>query len=104
MIAAITGTHGGFSWQGIAGVAFDTGIAGLQVVAQYRMIGQPGSFYNGTFNYGTEGGHAHFDQRFNHQFIVGFRYAFQNRPIHHIQPPAVRPIVAAAPTPVPARS
>ncbi|MBO6086390.1 MAG: hypothetical protein J6P19_08370, partial [Acetobacter sp.] len=39
MIAAITGTHGGFSWQGIAGVAFDTGIAGLQVVAQYRMIG-----------------------------------------------------------------
>ncbi|MBQ5516266.1 MAG: hypothetical protein IIT88_04190, partial [Acetobacter sp.] len=62
MIAAITGTHGGFSWQGIAGMAFDTGIAGLQVVAQYRMIGQPGSFYNGTFNYGTEGGHANFDQ------------------------------------------
>ncbi|MBO7073269.1 MAG: OmpA family protein [Acetobacter sp.] len=104
MIAAITGTHGGFSWQGIAGVAFDTGIAGLQVVAQYRMIGQPGSFYNGTFNYGTEGGHANFDQRFNHQFIVGFRYAFQNQPIHHIQPPAVRPIVTAAPAPVPARS
>ena len=104
MIAAITGTHGGFSWQGIAGVAFDTGISGLQVVAQYRMIGQPGSFYNGTFNYGTEDGHAHFDQRFNHQFIVGFRYAFQNQPIHHIQPPAVRPIVTAAPAPVPARS
>ena len=104
MIAAITGTHGGFSWQGIAGVAFDTGISGLQVVAQYRMIGQPGSFYNGSFNYGTEGGHAHFDQRFNHQFIVGFRYAFQNQPIHHIQPPAVRPIVTAAPAPVPARS
>ena len=89
MIAAITGTHGGFSWQGIAGVAFDTGIAGLQITAQYRMIGQPGSFYNGSFNYGTEDGHANFDQRFNHQFIVGFRYAFQNRPIHHIQPPAV---------------
>ncbi|MBQ3818756.1 MAG: OmpA family protein [Acetobacter sp.] len=102
--AAITGTHGGFAWQGIAGVAFDTGISGLQITAQYRMIGQPGSFYNGAFNYGTEGGHAHFDQRFNHQFIVGFRYAFQNRPIHHIQPPAVRPIVAAAPAPVPARS
>ena len=104
MIGAITGTHGGFSWQGIAGVAFDTGISGLQVVAQYRMIGQPGSFYNGAFNYGTEDGHANFDQRFNHQFIVGFRYAFQNQPIHHIQPPAVRPIVAAAPAPVPARS
>ena len=104
MMAAITGTHGGFSWQGIAGVAFDTGIAGLQVTAQYRMIGQPGSFYNGSFNYGTEGGHANFDQRFNHQFIVGFRYAFHNQPIHHVQPPAVRPIVTAAPAPVPARS
>ena len=104
MMAAITGTHGGFSWQGIAGVAFDTGISGLQITAQYRMIGQPGSFYNGAFNYGTEGGHANFDQRFNHQFIVGFRYAFHNQPIHHIQPPAVRPIVAAAPAPVPARS
>ena len=107
MIAAITGTHGGFSWQGIAGVAFDTGISGLQVVAQYRMIGQPGSFYNGTFNYGTEDGHAHFDQRFNHQFIVGFRYAFQNRPVH-IAPPSVSRAfatsTAAAPAPVPARS
>ena len=79
MIAAITGTHGGFSWQGIAGVAFDTGISGLQITAQYRMIGQPGSFYNGAFNYGTEGGHANFDQRFNHQFIVGFRYAFSGK-------------------------
>ena len=104
MIAAITGTHGGFSWQGIAGVAFDTGIAGLQVVAQYRMIGQPGSFYNGTFNYGTEGGHANFDQRFNHQFIVGFRYAFHNQPVPIQAPPVPRPIVAAAPAPVPARS
>ncbi|MBO6085261.1 MAG: hypothetical protein J6P19_02550, partial [Acetobacter sp.] len=41
MIGAITGTHGGFAWQGIIGVAFDTGIRGLQITAQYRMIGQP---------------------------------------------------------------
>ena len=104
MMAAITGTHGGFSWQGIAGVAFDTGISGLQVTAQYRMIGQPGSFYNGAFNYGTDGGHANFDQRFNHQFIVGFRYAFHNQPVPIQAPPVPRPIVAAAPAPVPARS
>ena len=107
MIGAITGTHGGFSWQGIAGVAFDTGISGLQITAQYRMIGQPGSFYNGSFNYGTEGGHANFDQRFNHQFIVGFRYAFHNKPVH-IAPPSVSrafaAAAAAAPAPVPARS
>ncbi len=107
MFGAITGTHGGFAWQGIIGVAFDTGIRGLQITAQYRMIGQPGSFYNGGFTYNVRGGatgSADFDQRFNHQFIVGFRYAFQNQPIHHIQPPAVRPMVAAEPAPVPARS
>ena len=107
MIGAITGTHGGFAWQGIIGAAFDTGIRGLQITAQYRMIGQPGSFYNGSFNYGTEGGHANFDQRFNHQFIVGFRYAFQNRSVH-ITPPSVSKAfaasTAAAPAPVPARS
>ncbi|MBO6029866.1 MAG: hypothetical protein J6Q22_00160, partial [Prevotella sp.] len=105
--ASITGVHGGFAWQGIAGVAFDTGIAGLQVVAQYRMIGQPGSFYNGSFNYGTEGGHANFDQRFNHQFIVGFRYAFHNQPVHITPPSPSLPAAlaaAAAPAPVPARS
>ena len=105
--ASITGVHGGFAWQGIAGVAFDTGISGLQITAQYRMIGQPGSFYNGAFNYGTEGGHANFDQRFNHQFIVGFRYAFHNQPVHITPPSPSLPAAlaaAAAPAPVPARS
>ncbi|MBQ3818681.1 MAG: OmpA family protein [Acetobacter sp.] len=110
MIGAITGTHGGFSWQGIIGVAFDTGISGLQITAQYRMIGQPGSFYNGGFAYNVRQGvlgNANFDQRFNHQFIVGFRYAFHNRPVH-IAPPSVSrafaAAAAAAPAPVPARS
>ncbi|MBQ5470187.1 MAG: OmpA family protein [Acetobacter sp.] len=105
--ASITGVHGGFAWQGIAGVAFDTGISGLQITAQYRMIGQPGSFYNGSFNYGTGGGHANFDQRFNHQFIVGFRYAFHNQPMHITPPSPSLPAAlaaAAAPAPVPARS
>ena len=105
--AAITGVHGGFAWQGIAGVAFDTGIRGLQITAQYRMIGQPGSFYNGAFNYGTEGGHANFDQRFNHQFIVGFRYAFHSQVVHITPPSPSLPAAlaaAAAPAPVPARS
>ena len=107
MIGAITGTHGGFAWQGIIGVAFDTGIRGLQITAQYRMIGQPGSFYNGGFAYNVRQGvlgNANFDQRFNHQFIVGFRYAFQNQPIRHVQPPPVVKTLAAAPAPVPARS
>ena len=78
------------AWQGIVGAAFDTGVRGLQITAQYRIMGHPDSF---------------FDERLNHQFIVGFRYAFQNQPIHHVQtPPPVRPLAAAAPAPVPARS
>lgn len=72
---AIHGTNGSFAYQGIVGMAYDTGIKGLQVTAEYRMISQPGSFYSGPFYYGSKGGHANFDDRWNHQFIVGLRYA-----------------------------
>ena len=102
---AINGTNGGFAWQGIIGAAFDTGLPGLQVTAQYRMIGQPGSFFDGPYRYGLDGGHANFDQRFNHQFIVGLRYAFDSAPPPPPSappPPVVHPIVA--PAPLPARS
>ena len=51
-------------------VAFDMGICGLQVTAQYCMIGQSGFFYNGAFNYGTEGVHVKFDQSWKHQFLL----------------------------------
>ncbi|MBR2124937.1 MAG: OmpA family protein [Acetobacter sp.] len=102
---AINGTNGGFAWQGIVGAAIDTGLPGLQVTAQYRMIGQPGSFMDGAYQYGTDGGHANFDQRWNHQFILGLRYAFDTAPPAPPAPPpppAARPVVA--PAPLPARS
>ena len=63
----IHGTSGGFAYQGIVGMAYDTGIKGLQVTTEYRMIGQPGSFYDSPFYYGSKGGHASFDDRWNHQ-------------------------------------
>ncbi|AKR48863.1 MULTISPECIES: OmpA family protein [Acetobacter] len=98
----IGGTNGGFAYQGIVGAAYDTGIPGFQVTTEYRMIGQPGSFMDGAFHYsgskGT-GGNVNFDHRFNHQFILGLRYAFDTAP----PPPPPAPVVAA-PAPLPARS
>ncbi|MFT8473883.1 MAG: OmpA family protein [Acetobacter orientalis] len=100
------GTNGGFAYQGIVGAAYDTGIPGFQITTEYRMIGQPGSFTDGSFtstaNYanGTKGrGNTNFDHRFNHQFILGLRYAFDTAP----PPPPPAPVVAA-PAPLPARS
>ena len=103
---AIYGINGGFAWQGIAGFAFDTGLRGLQITAQYRMIGQPSSFMDGDYHYGTNG-IAKFDQKFNHQFALGLRYAFDTAPapISSFPPPlshVTRPVIA--PAPVPARS
>ncbi|MFT8440483.1 MULTISPECIES: OmpA family protein [Acetobacter] len=99
--AGYRGTKGGFAYQAIVGAAFDTGIPGFQVTAQYRMIGQPGSFRNGQFydaNAGTD--RTSVDHRFNHLFMVGLRYAFDTAPP---PPPPAAPIVAA-PAPLPARS
>ncbi|MFH7811003.1 MULTISPECIES: OmpA family protein [Acetobacter] len=95
------GTKGGFAYQAIVGAAFDTGIPGFQVTAQYRMIGQPGSFRNGQFTDTSEGtNQTSVDHRFNHLFMVGLRYAFDTAPP---PPPPAAPIVAA-PAPLPARS
>ncbi|WP_281641364.1 OmpA family protein [Acetobacter orientalis] len=96
------GTRGGFAYQAIVGAAIDTGVPGLQVTAQYRMIGQPGSFRNGQFGFSAENGstnHTSIDHRFNHLFMLGLRYAFDTAP-----PPAAPAPVVAAPAPLPARS
>ena len=99
--AGYRGTKGGFAYQAIVGAAFDTGIPGFQVTAQYRMIGQPGSFRNGQFTDVSEGtNQTSVDHRFNHLFMVGLRYAFDTAPP---PPPPAAPIVAA-PAPLPARS
>ncbi|GBR03624.1 membrane protein [Gluconacetobacter liquefaciens] len=98
------GTTGGFAYQGIAGAAFDVpNVPGLQITAQYRMVGQ--TFNNGSFtmsSYSPSGlsrGHANFDHRFNHQFILGLRYAFDTAP----PPPPPAPVVVP-PAPTPART
>ncbi|PYD70683.1 outer membrane protein, partial [Novacetimonas hansenii] len=95
---SMSGTKGGFAYQGIVGAAYDIpGVPGLQMTTEYRMIGQPQSFTMGNFTAGD--GHASFDHRFNHQFIVGVRYAFNNAP----PPPPPAPTVAP-PAPTAART
>jgi OmpA-OmpF porin, OOP family len=98
------GTNGGFAYQGIAGVAYDVpGVPGLQLTAQYRMLGQ--AFSDGPYtltSYSPAGrsvGHANFDDRFNHQFILGLRYAFNTAP----PPPPPAPVIVP-PAPTPART
>lgn len=89
----ITGTQGGFAYQGIVGASIDTGVPGLQATVDYRMIGQTMS--KNSFHDGDSG----FDHKFNHTFNVGLRYAFDTAPAA----PQVAPVVAA-PAPSPARS
>ncbi|MCE2565907.1 OmpA family protein [Komagataeibacter sp. FNDCF1] len=101
------GTNGSFAYQGIVGAAYDIpGVAGLQMTTEYRMVGQVESFSMGNITqsynngtYGTDNSHLRYDQRFNHQFIVGVRYAFNTAP----PPPPPAPAVVP-PAPVAART
>lgn len=103
-VSRLGGTNGGFAYQGIVGAAYDIpNMPGLQLTAQYRMVGQ--AFSDGPFTMtsytngvGKSVGHAFFDNRFNHQFILGLRYAFNTAP----PPPPPAPVVVP-PAPTPAR-
>lgn len=103
-VSRLGGTNGGFAYQGIIGAAYDIpGVPGLQVTAQYRMLGQ--TFSSGSYTLttwdqmGKHSGNANFDDRFNHQFILGLRYAFETAP----PPPPPAPVVVP-PAPTPART
>lgn len=93
------GTNGGFAYQGIVGAAYDIpGVPGLAVTTEYRMMGQlDQSTYKSTswVSSGVYKGNGKVDQRFNHQFILGLRYAFNTAP-------AAAPVVAPQVIPVPA--
>lgn len=96
------GNRGSFAYQGIVGLSYDIrDVPGLAVAADYRMVGQ--DFYNGTLTSHTASGagHVNSDPRFNHQFTLSLRYAFDTAPAAPAE--AVAP-VAAVPTPAPARS
>lgn len=90
----VGGTNGGFAYQGIIGAAYDIpGVPGLAVTTEYRMMGQlDQSSYSSTswVGGGVHKGNADVDHRFNHQFILGLRYAFDTAPP---APPPAPPVV-----------
>ena len=96
-----SGDKGGFAYQGIVGVAYDIpDVPGLALTADYRFIGQ-NAFGNGAYHSqtGSHSGNVDFDQRFNHQFTLNVRYAFNTAPPAPAPAPAVVP-----PAPEPART
>ncbi|WP_308720033.1 OmpA family protein [Komagataeibacter xylinus] len=93
--SSLKGTNGSFAYQGIVGAAYDIpGVPGLQMTTEYRMVGQVESFGMGNIR-AEDGSAVRFDHRFNHQFIVGVRYAFNNAPP---PPPPAPAVVPPAPT------
>ncbi|GBR08738.1 OmpA family protein [Asaia siamensis] len=97
----VGGTQGGFAYQGIVGAAYDIpGVPGLALTGEYRMIGQTftdGAYRSTSWNRtGVHKGNVNFGDRFQHQFIVGLRYAFDTAPpppppAPVVVPPAVQP-------------
>ncbi|WP_026396684.1 OmpA family protein [Acetobacter nitrogenifigens] len=100
----VGGTNGGFAYQGIVGAAYDIpSVPGLAITTEYRMIGQTftdGAYSSTSWNgSGVHKGNVNFDHRFNHQFILSLRYAFDTAP----PPPPPAP-VAPPPVVAPART
>jgi outer membrane protein OmpA-like peptidoglycan-associated protein len=107
----IDDTDGRFAYQGIAGVAFNLGVPGLSLTAEYRFMGTLSPELNAVVQTQTAA-QARVNQRttiasgkvevdnYNHSVLVGLRYAF-NAPR-----PAPAPVVAPAPAaaPAPART
>lgn len=100
----LKGDVGSFAYQGIIGASYDVNaVPGLAVFADYRMIGQ--TFENGSHTayssgpYGEHSGNVGFDHRFNHQFNIGVRYAFDTAPA-----PVQSDIAITTPVPSPART
>lgn len=98
------GTQGSFAYQGIVGASVETGVPGLSVAADYRMLGQDFPSHAYTMTGYTDGEHrgnaGGLGQRFSHQATVSVRYAFGE---HHEQVPAVI-VLPPPPAPTPART
>jgi outer membrane protein OmpA-like peptidoglycan-associated protein len=103
------GSHstGSFAYQGIAGAAYPLPwVPGLSLTAEYRMVGlldpmssMPLTVYSGSGATVVGRSHDKIENVFNHEALIGVRYAFGTAvPV----PPA--PVVAPVPAPAPART
>jgi OOP family OmpA-OmpF porin len=97
----INDTDAQFAYQGIAGLAFNLGVPGLALTAEYRFLGTLSPELNATVrnpanNALTGAGRVEVDN-YNHSVLVGLRYAF-NAP-RPVPVATVAPAPAAAPAP-----
>jgi outer membrane protein OmpA-like peptidoglycan-associated protein len=95
--------NGSFAYQGIAGMAVPMGFPGLSLTAEYRFIGMtsPSAYYRGfSDTYGPL--YAKVSNTFNHEALIGIRFAFGAPPPP--PPPAPAAPQEAAPAPAPSRT
>jgi OmpA-OmpF porin, OOP family len=99
---ATSAETGAFAWQAIVGASFPVpNVPGLSLTADYRFMDiLGGEKFDGAVAPGPVPGQLKLHNQFNHDVVIGVRYAF-NAP-----PPAVvaAPAPMAAPAPAPARS
>ncbi len=92
-------TDGNFAYQAIAGIAYPIdAVPGLSLTAEYRFFGVlDGAKYHGAID--TTAGRSFVQSKqgnqYNHDILLGLRYAFNTA----APPPPPAPIVAPAPTP-----
>ena len=102
--ASTSAQSGAFAWQAILGASFPIpDVPGLSLTADYRFMDiLGGSKYDGAVNNGgvVSGSELKLHNQFDHDIVIGVRYAF-NTPAPAA---AAAPAPVAAPAPAPARS
>jgi OOP family OmpA-OmpF porin len=96
--------NGNFAYQGIAGLSYPISyLPGLSLTAEYRFVGvqEVGPYQRSTTNTFISNGvrqtyASNFSNIFNHEILIGLRYAFGSAPpppppVAVQQPPAVQP-------------
>jgi OmpA-OmpF porin, OOP family len=101
---SVSDSAGAFAWQAIAGASFPIpNMPGVSLTADYRFMDiLGGEKFSGVANTGGVIGPTEMKlhNQFNHELVIGVRYAF-NQPA---PPPPPAPAPVAAPAPAPARS
>jgi OmpA-OmpF porin, OOP family len=94
---------GAFAWQAIVGASFPIpNVPGLSLTADYRFMDiLGGAKYDGTEGPAFVPAELKLHNQFNHDLVIGVRYAFNTPPP---PAPAMTPAPMAAPAPAPARS
>lgn len=100
-------SNGTFAYQAIAGAAYPLPwVPGLSLTAEYRMVGlldpmaaSPITVFSGAAATVIGRSHNKIENVFNHEILIGVRYAFNT-----VIPVLAAPVVAPVPAPAPARS